>query len=45
MMIKLKLIWNLDTLDITNNGFDTIIFDPKEVLGITDLRFLGYYKI
>ena len=24
---------------------DTIIFDPKEVLGIVDLRFLGYYKI
>ena len=24
---------------------DTIIFDPKEVLGIKDLRFLGYYKI
>ena len=32
-------------LDITNNGLDTIIFDPKEVLGILDLRSLGYYKI
>ena len=32
-------------LDITNNGLDTIIFDPKEALGIVDLRSLGYYKI
>ena len=24
---------------------DTIIFDPKEVLGIVNLRSLGYYKI
>ena len=24
---------------------DAIIFDPKEVLGIIDLRCLGYYKI
>ena len=23
---------------------DTIIFGPEEVLGILDLRFLGYYK-
>ena len=33
------------TLDITNNGLDTIIFGPEEVLGIIDLRFLGYYKM
>ena len=45
MMLKLKLVWNLSMLDITNNGLDTIIFDPKEVLGIIDLRSLGYYKI
>ena len=36
---------NSATLDITNNGLDTIIFDPEEVLGILDLRSLGYYKI
>ena len=45
MVIKLKYIWNLATLNITNNGLDTIIFDPKEELGIIDLRSLGYYKI
>ena len=32
-------------LDITNNGLDTIIFGPEEVLGILDLRSLGYNKI
>ena len=32
-------------LDLTNNGLDTIIFGPEEVLGILDLRLLGYYKI
>ena len=45
MMLKLKLTQNLATLDVTNNGLDTIIFDPKEVLGIIDLRSLVYYKI
>ena len=45
MMLKLKFMQNLATLDITNNGLDTIIFDPKEMIGILDLRSLGYYKI
>ena len=44
-MLKVKLIQNLTTLDITNNGLDKIIFDPKEMLGILDLRSVGYYKI
>ena len=30
--------------NINNNGLDTIIFVPEEVLGIKDLRSLGYYK-
>ena len=45
MMLKLKFTQNSATLDITNNGLDTIIFDPKEMLAIIDLRSLGYYKI
>ena len=28
-----------------NSGLDTIIFDPQEMLGILDLKSLGYYKI
>ena len=32
-------------LDTTNNGLVTITFDQKKMLGIIDLRSLGYYKI
>ena len=32
-------------LDITNSSSKTLIINPKEVLGILDLRSLGYYKI
>ena len=44
-MLKLKLMQNSATLDITNNGLDTMIFSPKEVFGILDLRSLGTYKM
>ena len=44
-MLKLKFTQNLAILNITNCGLDTIIFDPKETIGILDLRSLGYYKI
>ena len=33
------------SLDITNNTQKTVIFEPKQMLGILDLRSLGYYKI
>ena len=45
MMLKLKFTQNSATLDRTSNDLDTIIFKPEEVLGIIDLRSLGYYKI
>ena len=45
MLIKLKFTCNTAILDIVNNGADTIIFKPDEMLGIVDLRSLGYYKI
>ena len=32
-------------LDLTNNTLDTVVFNPKEMLGILDLRSIGYYKI
>ena len=44
MMLKLKFVQNSAMLDITNSGLDTIIFDPKEMIGIFDLRSLGCYK-
>ena len=45
MMLKLKFIRNKATLDITNNTRETLIFDKKTMIGILDLRSLGYYKI
>ena len=45
ILLKLKFMWNAATLHIANNGPDTIIFKPEEMLGILDLRSLGYYKI
>ena len=31
-------------LDIVNKGTETMIFRPEEMIGIVDLRLLGYYK-
>ena len=33
------------SLDVTNNMQEMVIFEPKQMLGILDLRSLGYYKI
>ena len=41
----MKFTCNAAVLDIVNNGAETIIFKPEEMLGIVDLRLLGYYKI
>ena len=30
---------------LPNNTQETVIFDPNQMLGILDLRSLGYYKI
>ena len=45
MMLKLKFIQNKAMLDITNNTRETLIFDNKTMIGILDLKSLGYYKI
>ena len=44
-MIKLKFIRNRVTLRITNNTNETVTFDRTEMIGILDLRSLGYNKI
>ena len=36
---------NKAVLDIVSKGKDTMIFKPEEMIGIIDLRSLGYYKI
>ena len=40
MVLKLKFIRNCAFL-----AQEMVIFDPNQVLGILDLRSLGYYKI
>ena len=44
-MLKVEFLRNTAMLDINNNNSKTLILSPKEVLGILDLRSLGYYKI
>ena len=44
-MLKLKFVCNLATSHITNTSLDMVIFHPKEMLGVLDLRLVGYYKI
>ena len=45
VVLKLKFVRNCSSLDIVNNIQETVIFDPNQILGILDLRSLGYYKI
>ena len=45
VMLKLKFIWNRVTLNATNNTQEIVIFDMKEMIGVLDLRSLGYYNI
>ena len=45
MLIKLKFTHNTAILDIVNNGTETIIFKPEEMIGIVDVRSIGYYKL
>ena len=45
MLLKVNFMCNAAILDIVNNGTETIIFKPEQMLGIVDFRSLGYYKI
>ena len=46
MVLKVKFICNVAMLDMTNySNSETLILNPREALGILDLRSLGYYKI
>ena len=45
VVLKLKFVRNCALLDVTNNTHEPVIFEPKQILGILDLRSLGYYKI
>ena len=45
VVLKLKFLRNGASLDVTNNTQEMVIFEPKQILSILDLRSLGYYKI
>ena len=45
LLIKLKFTCNQAVLDMKNTGKDTMILRPKEMIGLVDIRSLGYYKI
>ena len=45
LTMKLKFIRNRTMFKVTNSTQDTVTFDPKEMLGVVDLRSLDYYKI
>ena len=44
-MIKLKFIRNKAVLKITNKTHETVTFGQTEMIGVVDLRSLGFYKI
>ena len=45
MQEQVTNIRNRVTLKVTNNTYETETFDWTEMIGIPDLRSLGYYKI
>ena len=45
LLVKLKFMCNKALLDIKNTGRETMILRPKGMIGIVDIRSLGYYKI
>ena len=45
LTMELKFIRYRATFKVTNSTQDTMTFDPKEMLGVVDLRSLVYYKI
>ena len=45
LLVKLKFTCNKAVLGIKNTGKETMFLRPKEMIGIVDIRSLGYYKI
>ena len=44
-MMKLKFVRSKAILKITNNTNDVVTFDRQDMIGILDIRSLGYYKV
>ena len=45
LLIKLRFTCNRAMLDMKNKGKDTMILGLEQMIGIVDMRSLGYYKI
>ena len=45
LMLNLKFVRYSAALDVIISSLETVIFNPKEMLCILDLRSVGYYKI
>ena len=45
LLVKLKFMCNKAVLDIRNTRKETMSLKPKEMIGIVDIRSMGYYKI
>ena len=45
LTMKLKFVWNRVIFKVMNNMHETVTFNPQVMLGVVDLRSLGYYKI
>ena len=45
LMMKLKFIRNRATLKGTNSMQEKVTFHPGDMVGIVELRSLGYYKV
>ena len=45
LMTKLKFIINRAMLKVTNGTQEKVTFNPTDMVGIVDLRSLGYYKV
>ena len=45
LMMKLKFIRNRAMLKVTNSTQEKMTFDPIDMVGVVDLRSLGYYKV
>ena len=45
LTVKLKFIRNRVMLKVTNGTQEKVTFNPTDMVGIVDLRSLGYYKV
>ena len=45
LTMKIKFIRNGATFTVTNDTHETVTFNPTQMLGVIDLRSLGYYKM